>query len=105
MAYANHVSKTQIIDLLGKLAVDDGYRSRFEHNPEMALAELNFAPGGFAGFVSDKAHPGTLGDKAIFAAARKRMVNEVASDCLCMVIPNFRLDFGNKNLPVSVATR
>ncbi|MGA9333699.1 MAG: NHLP-related RiPP peptide [Rudaea sp.] len=104
MAYANHVSKAQIIELLGKLADDDGYRGRFEHNPEAALAELNFAAGGFAGFLGNQSRTGALADKIVFAAARKRMVDEIASDCLCMVIPNFRLDFGNRNLPVSVGT-
>ena len=62
MAYADHVSKTQIIDLLGKLADDDGYRRRFERNPEGALAELNFAAGGFSGFLKSHARSGLLAE-------------------------------------------
>ncbi|MGH8041959.1 MAG: NHLP-related RiPP peptide [Rudaea sp.] len=105
MAYANHVSKTQIIELLGKLADDDGYRSRFERNPDDALAELNFPSGGFAGFLNNHGGSGLLADKIVFSDARKRMVDEIASECLCMVIPNFRLDYGDHARQISAAMR
>lgn len=101
MAYANHVSKTQIIELLGKLASDDGYRSRFERSPEGALAELDFPAGGFAGFINNHAGSGLLADKIVFSDARKRMVDEIAGECLCMIIPTFRLDFGNQPRNIS----
>ena len=94
MAYANHVSKSQIIELLGKLAEDDGYRIRFQRDPDAALTELDFPPGSFAGFPGNPEQHGMLADKTIFAAARKRMVDEIAGECLCMIIPNFRLDYG-----------
>ena len=94
MAYANHVSKSQIIELLGKLAEDDGYRIRFQRDPDAALTELDFPPGSFAGFPGNLEQHGMLADKTIFAAARKRMVDEIAGECLCMIIPNFRLDYG-----------
>jgi putative modified peptide len=97
MAYANHVSKSQIIELLGKLADDDGYRIRFQRDPEAALSELDFPSGGFAGFVGTSAQSGMLADKSVFATARKRMVDEIAGECLCMVIPNFRLDYGDQH--------
>ncbi|MEO8804242.1 MAG: NHLP-related RiPP peptide [Rudaea sp.] len=103
MAYANHVSKTQIIELLGKLANDDGYRSRFESSPEGALAELDFPAGGFAGFLNNHAGSGPLADKIVFSDARRRVVEEVAGECLCMVIPSFRLDFGNQPRNISAA--
>ncbi len=105
MAYSGYVSKTQIIDLLGKLADDDGYRSRFERSPETALAELNFVPGSFSGFPGSRTNSSMLADKTVFATARKRMVDEVAGECLCMIIPSFRLDFGNQNQSVSAAMR
>lgn len=97
MAYANHVSKSQIIELLGKLADDDGYRIRFQRDPDAALTELDFPPGGFAGFVGTSAQSGMLADKSVFAAARKRMVDEIAGECLCMIIPTFRLDYGDQH--------
>ncbi|HET9189568.1 MAG TPA: NHLP-related RiPP peptide [Rudaea sp.] len=97
MAYANHVSKSQIIELLGKLADDDGYRIRFQRDPDAALGELDFPPGSFAGFPGNSEQHGMLADKTIFAAARQRMVDEVAGECLCMIIPNFRLDYGDQH--------
>lgn len=97
MAYANHVSKSQIIELLGKLAEDDGYRIRFQRDPDAALTELDFPPKSFAGFPDNPEHQGILADKTIFAAARKRMVDEIAGECLCMIIPNFRLDYGDQH--------
>ena len=96
MAYANHVSKSQIIELLGKLAEDDGYRIRFQRDPDAALTELDFPPKSFAGFPDNPEHQGILADKTIFAAARKRMVDEVAGECLCMIVPNFRLNCGDE---------
>lgn len=105
MAYANHVSKSQIIELLGKLADDDGYRIRFQRNPDAALTELDFPSGGFAGFVGNSAQTGTLADKTIFATARQRMVDEVAGECLCMIIPNFRLDYGDQHRRSGAAMR
>lgn len=97
MAYANHVSKSQIIELLGKLADDDGYRIRFQRDPDAALTELDFPPGSFAGFPGDPNRDGLLAEKTVFAAARARMVDEVAGECLCMIIPNFRLDYGDQH--------
>jgi putative modified peptide len=105
MAYANHVSKSQIIELLGKLADDDGYRIRFQRNPDAALTELDFPSGGFAGFVGNSAQTGTLADKTVFSAARQRMVDEVAGECLCMIIPNFRLDYGDQHRRSGAAMR
>ncbi|HET8941126.1 MAG TPA: NHLP-related RiPP peptide, partial [Rudaea sp.] len=90
MPYSNDISKSQIINLLGKLANDDNYRHRFERSPDAALAELNFAPGSFSGFPGNQANSGMLADKSVFAAARKRMLDEIAGECLCMIIPNFR---------------
>lgn len=105
MAYANHVSKSQIIELLGKLADDDGYRIRFQRNPDAALTELDFPSGGFAGFVGNSAQTGTLADKAVFATARQRMVDETAGECLCMVVPSFRLDYGDQHRGNSATMR
>jgi len=105
MAYANHVSKSQIIELLGKLADDDGYRIRFQRNPDAALTELDFPSGGFAGFVGNSAQTGMLADKTVFAAARQRMADETAGECLCMIVPSFRLDYGDQHRRSGAAMR
>ncbi len=105
MAYANHVSKSQIIELLGKLAEDDGYRIRFQRDPEAALTELDFPSGGFAGYVGSAAQTGMLADKSVFATARQRMVDETAGECLCMVVPSFRLDYGDQHRSTSAGMR
>ena len=105
MAYANHVSKSQIIELLGKLADDDGYRIRFQRNPDAALTELDFPPDSFAGFPGDPQRHGMLADKIVFAAARQRMVDEIAGECLCMIIPSFRLDYCDQHRRSGAAMR
>jgi putative modified peptide len=92
-----NVSKTQVLDLLGRLASDDEYRIRFQRDPEAALSELAFPAGGFVGFVGNSAQTGSLADKTVFAAARKQLVDEVAGECLCMIIPGFRLDYGDQH--------
>lgn len=97
MSYANQVSKSQIIQLLGKLADDDGYRIRFQRDPESALTELDFPPGSFAGFPGNPNRDGLLAEKTVFAAARARMVDEVAGECLCMIVPNFSLSCGDQH--------
>jgi putative modified peptide len=85
-----------VIDLLGRLASDDEYRIRFQRDPETALTELDFPSGGFAGFVGTSAQSGTLADKSVFATARQHMIDEIAGNCLCMIVPGFRLDYGDQ---------
>ncbi len=86
------VSKELMVALLGKLAGDDHYRSRFEHNAEAALEETGFPSNLVVHFPTEQRK---LADKAEFEAARKRLTGEVVSECLCIVIPALRLDFGD----------
>ncbi|MEO8804243.1 MAG: NHLP-related RiPP peptide [Rudaea sp.] len=89
------VSKVQMLDLLGRLATDDGYRERFEKNPSAALTEAGIPPEQVKGFPEDHTRPGRLAPKSEFEAAQKRLTSQVDEDCLCMVIPGLRLDFGD----------
>lgn len=90
-----NVSKAQMLDLLGRLASNDGFRARFEKNPPAALAEVGIPPGTITGFPEDHTRPGKLAPKSDFEAARKRLADQVGDECLCMIIPALRLDFGD----------
>lgn len=91
------VSKAQMLGLLGRLANDEGYRERFEENPSAALAEIGIPPDQIKGFPEDHTRPGKLALKSDFEAARKHLANQVGAECLCMIIPGLRLDFGDHN--------
>ncbi|HET9189569.1 MAG TPA: NHLP-related RiPP peptide [Rudaea sp.] len=91
------VSKAQMLDLLGRLANDDGFRSRFEKNPSAALAEVGIPPDQIKGFPEDHTRPGMLAPKPEFEAARKRLIDQAGDECLCMIIPGLRLDFDDHN--------
>ncbi len=91
------VTKTQMLDLLGRLANDDGFRDRFEKNPSAALTEAGIPPNQIKGFPEDHTRPGKLAPKVDFENACKRLNNQVGEECLCMIIPGLRLDFGDHN--------
>lgn len=86
-----NVSKTQMLDLLGRLASDDGFRSRFEKNPSAALAEVGIPPGQIEGFPEDHTQPGKLAPKSVFETARKRLAEQAGDECFCMIAPGLRL--------------
>ena len=90
-----NVSKAQMLDLLGRLASDDAFRGRFEKNPPASLAEVGIPPDQIKGFPEDHTRPGKIAPKSDFEAARKRLVNQAGEECLCMIIPGLRLDFGD----------
>lgn len=90
-----NVNKAQMLDLLGRLANDDDFRSRFEKNPPAALAEVGIPPDQIKGFPEDHTQPGKLVPKSEFEAARKRLINQSGEECLCMIVPGMRLDIGD----------
>ena len=90
-----NVSKAQMLDLLGRLANDDAFRNRFEKNPPAALAEVGIPPNQIKGFPEDHTRPGKVAPKSNFEAARNRLANQASDECLCMIIPGLRLDFGD----------
>ena len=81
-------SKQQMLRLFDKLANDDLFRSRFERNPKSALVEAGFTAEGVATFPVEQLSPGTLAAKGVFAAEYERVANDLAEQCLCMVIPS-----------------
>jgi putative modified peptide len=80
-------SKQQMLRLFDKLANDDLFRSRFERNPKSALVEAGFPAEEVAIFPAEQLAPGTLAAKSLFAAEYSRVADDVAAQCLCMVMP------------------
>lgn len=89
-----NVTKSQMLDLLGRLASDDGFRARFEKNPPTALAEVGIPADQIRGFPEDHKNPGKLAPKEAFAQTRKQLQQDVADECLCMVQPGLWLNYG-----------
>jgi putative modified peptide len=90
-----NISKAQMLDLLGRLANDDAFRDRFEKNPPAALTEVGIPPNQIKVFPEDHTRPGKVAPKSDFEAARNRLADQVGDECLCMIIPGLRLDFGD----------
>ena len=88
-----NVSKAQMLDLLGRLASDDGFRTNFEKNPASALSQISLPADQVKGFLADHIVAGKLATKAEFETARKRIIGQDDAECLCMVIPGIKLDF------------
>ena len=88
-----NVSKTQMLDLLGRLASDDGFRANFETNPSSALSQIGLPADQVKVFLADHIVTGKLATKTEFETARKRIIDQDNAECLCMVIPGIKLDF------------
>lgn len=88
-----NVSKAQMLDLLGRLASDDGFRANFETNPASALSQIGLPADQVKVFLADHIVTGKLAAKAEFESARKRITGQDDAECLCMIIPGIRLDF------------
>ena len=87
------VTKTQMLDLLGRLASDDGFRANFEKNPASALSLIGLPPDQVKNFVTEHIVPGKLATRKEFDTALKRIANQNMEECLCMTIPSLKLDF------------
>jgi putative modified peptide len=88
-----NVSKAQMLDLLGRLASDDGFRANFEMNPASALSRIGLTADQVKAFLADHIVTGKLATKTEFETARKRIVGQSDAECLCMVVPGVKLDF------------
>jgi putative modified peptide len=86
------ITKPQLLNLLGKLATDDGFRARFEANPSSALQEAGISAQQIQGLPSDHTQPVQLADKATFEAARQRLAADNSAELLCMIVPTLRLN-------------
>lgn len=83
--------KQQMLRLLDKLANDDLFRGRFERDPKAVLLEAGFSTGLVAAFPAVQLEPGRLAAKSVFAADRLRVANDLAEECMCMIIPQPQL--------------
>jgi len=88
-----NVSKAQMLDLLGRLASDDGFRANFEKNPASALSQIGLPVDQVKIFLADHIVTGKLAAKTEFETARKKIIGQDDAECLCMVIPGIKLDF------------
>ena len=88
------VSKQQMLKLLDKLSSDDGFRSRFEKDPKSALVEAGIPAAQVATFPADHLAPGALRNKSVYAAEHQRVANDIAEECMCMVVPNLKMGAG-----------
>lgn len=88
-----NVGKAQVLDLLGRLASDDGFRTNFERSPSSALSQIGLPADQIKIFLADHTVAGKLATKAEFETARQRIIGQDDAECLCMVIPGIKLDF------------
>ncbi|MDE1960008.1 MAG: NHLP-related RiPP peptide [Xanthomonadaceae bacterium] len=88
-----NVSKAQMLDLLGRLASDDGFRTNFEKNPASALSQIGLSADQVKVFLAYHIVTGKLATKAEFESARKRITGQDDAECLCMIVPGVKLDF------------
>jgi len=90
------LSREHSLELMQKLATDDGYRSRFEQRPAAALAELGVPDETIANLNPLCLVEVRLADKERFVEARKQLGEAAAHVCVGMNIPTVALDFGSK---------
>ena len=90
------VTRAQMLSLLSKLATDDTYRAQFAANPAQMLEKEGVPAAQVKALVEEYMRPGKLADKNLFHETHQRLNTQQSQDCMCMVVPNFRLDYGNK---------
>jgi putative modified peptide len=90
------LSREHSLTLLHKLATDDGFRSRYEQKPAAALAELGVPHETIVNLKASCLAPTTLAERAHFVAAHRSLSDADAAECLQMILPNPKLDFGSK---------
>lgn len=89
------LSREHSLALLHKLATDDGFRSRYEHKPAAALAELGVPHETIVNLKASCLAPAALAAKSHFVIAHGELSNATADNCLMMNQPNANLDFGS----------
>lgn len=88
-----NVGKAQMLDLLGRLASSDSFRTSFEKNPASALSEIGLPTDQVRIFLAEHIVAGKLATKREFETALNRITNQNVEECLCMTIPSLKLDF------------
>ena len=89
------LSREHSLALLHKLATDDGFRSRYEEKPAAALAELGVPHETIVNLKASCLAPTSLADKGHFQAAHARLTAAAADQCVGMIVPTVRMDFGS----------
>lgn len=82
------VSKHHMLGLLKKLASDDGFRARFEKDPKSALTEAGIPAAIVSALPAEQLQPGKLADKRVFETEHQRVTNDLAEECMCMIVPS-----------------
>lgn len=88
------LSREHSLALLHKLANDDGFRTRYEHSPAAALAELGVPQALIDGLSAGSKAPTRLAPKTSFATALEHYHQNVAEVCLCQAVPMVSLSIG-----------
>lgn len=89
------LSREHSLALLHKLATDDGFRSRYEQKPAAALAELGVPLETIVNLKASCLAAQTLANKERFRASHAQLATEATNECLAMIWPNVKLDFGS----------
>jgi putative modified peptide len=89
------LSRGHSLALLHKLATDDGFRSRYEQKPAAALAELGVPHETIVNLKASCLAPTRLADKGHFQTAHVQLTAAAADQCVGMIVPTVRMDFGS----------
>jgi putative modified peptide len=89
------LSREHSLALLQKLATDDAYRARYEEKPAAALAELGVPHETIINLKASCLASTTLADKGHFQTAHGQLTAAAADQCVGMIIPSVKLNFGS----------
>ena len=90
------LSREHSLALLHKLATDDDFRSRYERKPAAALAELGVPHETIVNLKASCLASTSLADKAHFESAHVQLAAAATDQCLTMIIPTVKMDFGSR---------
>jgi putative modified peptide len=90
------LSREHSLTLLHKLATDDDFRSRYEQKPAAALAELGVPLETIVILRASCLASTSLADKAHFQSAHAQLAAAAADQCLVMIVPTVKMDFGSR---------
>lgn len=89
------LSREHSLALLHKLATDDGFRSRYEQKPAAALAELGVPLETIVNLKASCLAAQTLANKEHFRASHAQLATAAVDQCLMMIWPSVKMDFGS----------
>lgn len=90
------LSHEHSLALLHKLATDDDFRGRYEQKPAAALAELGVPLETIVNLKASCLASTSLADKAHFQSAHAQLAAAAADQCLVMIVPTVKMDFGSR---------